>query len=205
MSVHEVIFEHANIQENIEQCKVNLWEGTTFEDYPSLNAKQMGCIVGEPYVAAFMTLAHGSRVEDAIHSDHDRIIDGHKTEIKFSVAKHGWIKQDRCLNVDDFTFNHIAGGKDWERLVFMGINPAQDQCRLKEHSKQKGKRHYQQRCYFMEKEAFLHHIRKPAAQRAPFKKQQGGEAGDNDDYMVTGPKQLYQLIDLPFVKPISEW
>jgi hypothetical protein len=169
----------------------------------------MGIVVGEKYVSAYMKLNHGSVVGRALHSDHDRIIDGFKTEIKFSVAHKGSIKGQDCVALDHFGFNHLAAGKDWDRLILMGINPAEDQCPVKEpgrRSAQLGRPPYaEQRCYFIEKEGFAAYVSGHKQGRPPFKKQAGGEHGGNDDYMVQGAQKFYDLIDLPFVKPISEW
>lgn len=54
-------------------------------------------------------------IEAAENIGHDRIINGYKTEIKFSCAS--------CRNYKwRFTFNHIGLGKDWKRIIFCGIN-----------------------------------------------------------------------------------
>lgn len=203
MVSHEEVFHRANIQENIDKCLNNLWKGTIFEDYPALTAKNKGCTVGEPYVSAYMALGHGSVVEPPLHSDHDRIIDGYKTEIKFSLAGKEMLRGEPCLMIDKFAFNHIAAGKDWDRLIFMGINPGDDQCLLKEHRQNIGQPRFERRCYFMDKKDFVAHLASDDC--APFKRQQGGESGENDDYIVSSSRSFYQLIGLPFVKEISEW
>ena len=107
------------------------------------------------------------------------------------------------LMVDKFAFNHIAQGKDWDRLILMGINPTKTQCLIKEHKQQIGRPHYEQQCYFMEKEDFIAHLN--SGDYAPFLRQQGGVTSENDDYIVSSSISFYQLIALPFVKPISEW
>ena len=38
-----------------------------------------------------------------------------------------------------------------------------------------------------------------------FRRQQGGDESNNDDYFVMGVKNFYKLIDLPFTKEISLW
>jgi hypothetical protein len=203
MVTHQEVFEAANIQENVTECLNNLWKDTIFEDYPALTAKNKGCTVGEPYVSAYMALEHGSTVQPPFHSDHDRIIDGYKTEIKFSLAGKERLRGQPCLMLDKFAFNHIAMGKDWDRLIFMGINPTDEQCLLKEHRQNIGQTRHERRCYFMEKKDFVKHL--TSKDSAPFKRQQGGEEGDNDDYIVSSSLSFYKLISLPFVKHISEW
>jgi len=203
MSIHDSVFAAAGIHEAVDRCLNNMWKGTIFSEYPGLTAKNKGCTVGEPYVAAYMAAEHGSIVEPPVHSDHDRIIDSFKTEIKFSLAGKETLRGEPCLMVDKFAFNHIAAGKDWDRLIFMGINPAPDQCLLKEHRTQIGQPHMERQCYFMEKEDFINHLKTDDFD--PFRRQQGGVSGGNDDYIVSSSLSFYQLTALPFVKHISQW
>ena len=73
---------------------------------------------GEKFVENYMTHL-GYTVEERHNGDpgHDRIIDGKKIEIKFSIANkvNGVPRKDRYL------INHISLSKDWDRLIFFGI------------------------------------------------------------------------------------
>lgn len=92
---------------------INPWEGTPFEKYYQTGAKQKGAL-GELIVASFLK-DRGFLVEKSTDLGHDRTINGWKTEIKFSCATK--------RNFDFlFTFNHISFCKDWDRIIFCGIN-----------------------------------------------------------------------------------
>ena len=91
----------------------NPWEGTPFEKYYQTGAKQYGAL-GELIIASFLE-NEGMRIEKPKNQGHDRIINGWRTEIKFSCASK---RNQNFL----FTFNHISFCKDWERIIFCGIN-----------------------------------------------------------------------------------
>lgn len=202
MNIHQEIFENKNLEEYISRQLHNNWKNTYFEDYPRMDPKQKGHF-GEEYVEGFMEL-RGSEVSSPTNPGHDRIIDGFKTEIKFSLANSGRAKNgEKLIQPDTFTFNHIAAEKDWERFIFFGINPDYDQPNQIITEKNRTETPPLIRAYFMEKEDFREYIQQ--ADRQPFRKQQGGEKGYNDDYIVPGLMKFYQLIDLPFVKEITEW
>lgn len=87
----------------------NPWEGTPFEKYYQTGAKQKGAL-GELIVASFLE-KEGMNVEKPKNQGHDRIINGWRTEIKFSCASK---RNQNFL----FTFNHISFCKGWERIIF---------------------------------------------------------------------------------------
>ena len=58
--------------------------------------------------------ALGHRVERPTSSEHDRIIDGWKTEIKVSTT---WNE-----TLDNWTWQQIRE-QDYDRIIFVGINP----------------------------------------------------------------------------------
>ena len=88
-------------------------EGTPFEKYYQIGAKQKGAL-GEIIVVSFLK-NEGMTVDKPENQGHDRIINNYKTEIKFSCAS----KRNKDFL---FTFNHISFCKDWERIIFCGIN-----------------------------------------------------------------------------------
>lgn len=91
----------------------NPWFGTPYERYFQAGAKQKGTL-GELIVSLFLK-RRGLEVEKSKNKEYDRIVNGYKTEIKFSCA---------CKRNDNFifTFNHISFCKDWERIIFCGVN-----------------------------------------------------------------------------------
>jgi tRNA splicing ligase len=66
---------------------------------------------------------------------------------------------------DKFTFNHIACHKDWDRLIILGVN---------------FDNHF--RMNWIDKEDFINNIN---SSNRIFSRQQGGQGGENDDYMYT--------------------
>ena len=91
----------------------NPWEGSPFEKYYQTGAKQKGAL-GELIIASFLE-NEGMRIEKPKNQGHDRIINDWRIEIKFSCAS----KRNKDFL---FTFNHISFCKDWERIIFCGIN-----------------------------------------------------------------------------------
>jgi len=203
MCIHKQIFENKNLKEYIARTLHNNWRDTYFEDYPRMDPKQKGHF-GEKYVEGFMEIEIGAEVIPPTNTGHDRIIDGYKTEIKFSLANSVRTKDgNKLIQPDTFTFNHIAVEKDWERFIFFGINPYHGQSNQILSKKNRLENPPLIRAYFMKKEDFTKYIMQ--ANRQPFRKQQGGEKADNDDYIVPGLDKFYELIDLPFIKEIKEW
>ncbi len=91
----------------------NYWAGTPYEIYYTVGAKTKGA-VGEAIVRCFLE-SHGKTVKYRKNPGHDMIVEGIKTEVKFSLASK---RNTSC----EFTFNHIGIEKDWERIIFCGIN-----------------------------------------------------------------------------------
>jgi len=154
----------------------NKWEGTPLEDYEKLGAKAKGKY-GEG-VVKFIFENYGFKVNphEKENDSYDLIIDGIKTEVKFSGAT------DR--NYDwQFTFNHIAMEKDWERLVLMGVN-GDLQYKLIWFTKDEV-------AEIMECKSFLNH-------------QQGGKYSKNDDFMCTSNKAT-KLMNHVYAKTVNQW
>lgn len=179
------IYNLANSPEIQEFIKANLydpWVGTPFEGYRYMDNKQKGAL-GEMYVSLLFKAA-GHKVDFARTSTagHDRVIDGIQTEIKFSLAHTNNKKQ--TLKNDCFTMNHVAVGKDWERLIFLAINGDPNKVRA----------------MYMTKEDF-----KIALNTGKyFSHQQGGKKSDNDDYMIASAK-IIKLMNSGFMKELKEW
>ena len=153
-----------------------------FKNYHKLGNKQKG-VAGEYFVEQVMKRM-GFAVTPPSDPGHDRTIGGVKAEIKFSLAVS---KGDRIIS-DKFIINHVAVGKDWERLIFCGINPEDsfaDRMRM----------------FYFDKADFAEYIRKNGA-TGVFKHQQSGQKIGNDDYICT---KFGEFIRLPFVKSINDW
>ena len=175
------VFEETGLAEYIQKNTFDPWKGTQFEGYVYMSPKQKGEF-GERFVSAFFKNMMRSVVKRAKTSTagHDRVIDNILTEIKFSLATRdgrGGVKKD------SFIINHVSRNKDWERLVFFGINPEENDARL----------------YFFTKKDFIKHIN---SEDCIFAHQQGGKSIENDDYICT---KVSELIGFDWVRSIVEW
>ena len=195
MNITDTIFENKEVSEYMEKQLHNNWSGTKFEDSPRLDPKQKG-VFGELYVEALMRTL-GRKVIPPEGTGHDRIIDGVKTEIKFSLAGSNRKKDGKLIDPDSFTFNHIAMEKDWDQFIFLGINPPTDSQNTRSFENKTWPTH---RLYVMDKADFVAHMNNGST---IFKHQQGGNKSDNDDYCVFGRNSFYELINLPFVREVS--
>jgi len=195
------VFKDGDLSEFMRKSQQNNWVNTYFENYNGLSTKNKGEF-GEMFVEKLFRSAD-SKVEKPTNPGHDRIIDNYKTEIKFSLANSPlWKKTGQRLIVpDEFTFNHIACDKDWERFVFCGVNPSKSHDSNRIRIKKNHREYPDLRLYFMEKKDFLKFMR--LENNKLFNRQQGGEKGGNDDYMLAGMNKVYRLFDLPFVKKVQ--
>lgn len=157
-----------------------------FQNYHSLSPGGKGKL-GEYYVEEFMKIL-GSNVMPALNKGHDRIIDGHKTEIKFALAK----KENGAIKRNHYNINHVGIYKDWDRIIVVLVNPNNpspepnmDRARIFWQSKKDFKR------YSFQNGIFVH--------------QQGGKKSENDDYMCAGKKNIEKWINLSSVKHICQW
>jgi hypothetical protein len=80
------------------------WMNTLFEKYYILDAHSKGEF-GENFIKKWLTLK-GHQITKRKNTGHDCLVDGIKTEIKFSL---------------DGVINHVATHKDWERIIFCFI------------------------------------------------------------------------------------
>ena len=187
MILMEDMLELKETKEWKETVKLNrLWKNDPlFNEYHALSTKVMGK-VGEIFVSHYMKKNNNSKVKEPLTMGHDRIIDDHKTEIKFSLATANSKKTQ--VNRDKFVINHVAKGKDWERLIFCGINP------------ENGNGEERIRIHWMGKKDFVNYMNSPG--KKVFKHQQSGKKVKNDDYICT---DYEGLVKLSFVKGIAEW
>ena len=167
----------STLQDFIIESLYDPWAETEHKGYVYLTPKQKGRY-GELYVKDFM-IKMMCTVSDPPTSTagHDWVIDNKKTEVKFSLAcrKNGVIKDD------SFVINHVSVGKDWERLIFCGINTDGPVI------------------FFITKEGFKQELQQ---KDSVFNYQQGGKEIANDDYMCT---DITTLMSRDYVKPITEW
>lgn len=158
----------------------DLWEGTPLQGYKWLDNKQKGAY-GEA-VAEKLCLSLGLKVTRRTNSDHDMVVNGYKTEIKFSIAQTN--KQKTGINKDVFMMNHVGIGKDYDRLLFIGMNPKFEESRI---------------VWFDKKD-----IKKIINNKDYFGFQQGGNNAENDDYMA-GSARLMRLINSKYARTLEQW
>ena len=173
------IFEDGSLTNYIGTNVQDPWQSTPFEGYVHMSPKQKGEF-GERFVTKYFEL-QGSGVKRAKTSTagHDRVVDEILTEIKFSLAtrdRKGGVKKD------SFIINHVSKDKDWERLVFFGINPDNSS-----------------RVVWFTKEDFLSHLE---SDECLFAHQQGGKSIENDDFICTKVKDL---LECDWVKSVEVW
>lgn len=174
----DTLIENSGLRDYIDANAQDPWHDTMFRGYVFMSPKQKGEF-GERFVSHYME-EEQCLVERAATSTagHDRVIDGILTEIKFSLAtrnKKGGVKKD------SFIINHISCDKDWERLIFFGINPDEEDARL----------------VWFSKEDFIANL-----DSGLFAHQQGGGKIGNDDYICT---KVAALLAEPWVKTVDEW
>ena len=188
-AMFSVLFADGTLREYISENLKDPWKGTNFEGYVYMSPKHKGEF-GERFVHKYMELLE-YKVEHAKTSTagHDRVIleyledamtSSYLTEIKFSLAtrdKRGSVTDDK------FIINHVSVGKDWERLIFCGINSNEEDVRF----------------VFITKEDFEEHLK---SDDCLFNVQQGGKKVGNDDYICT---TVAALLECDFVRDISEW
>ena len=175
------MFADGSLQNYIEQNLEDPWQRTPFEGYVFMSPKQKGEF-GERFTSKYLTHL-GCNVKRAKTSTagHDRVVDDILTEIKFSLAIRNRSKGGVIF--DKFIINHVSSGKDWEILVFVGVNENEEDLRV----------------IWFTKEDFNNHI---ASSNSLFKVQQGGKGVGNDDYICTNVKNL---LECEWVKSISVW
>ena len=174
------IFTNSSLQDYIKENTIDPWVNTSFEGYVFLSPKQKGEF-GERFVTSFFSNLMECKVERAITSTagYDRMIDNIKTEIKFAIATR---KKGKACK-DSFIINHVSLAKDWERLVFFGINPDENDVRM----------------YYFTKEDFTNHIH---TNSNLFAHQQGGKKIGNDDFICV---KVNELLQQDWVHHITEW
>ena len=161
-------FNDGSLRDYVMSNAQDPWEDTPFKGYVHMSPKQKGEF-GERFVTKYLKGA-GHTVERAATSTagHDRVVNDVLTEIKFSLAnrnKKGGVKKDV------FIINHVSRDKDWEILVFFGINKQESDARL----------------VWFTKEDFIAHLE---SDKCLFAHQQGGKSIENDDYICTKVTEL---------------
>ena len=166
-----------SVSEFLEEYGINHWKDTVYEKYALVTNKRKGDL-GEKLVFEHFQ-KKGHEVKDAEGEakggGYDLIVDGYKTEVKFSLA----LKREQ----DIFVINHIGMKKDWERLIFLGIQPDLSPI-----------------LFWVTKDD----VRKTLKDTKFLRKQQGGKKGDNDDWMSAG-KSAVRWLNSDYSRAMEGW
>lgn len=177
----DYIFKDGTLKQYIQENSFDYWTGTEFEGYTALSSPNKG-VFGEMFVQKFME-QRGSSVMERENKGHDRIIDGYKTEIKFSLGANSKLKKSQRENV--YRINHLSTRKDYERVIFFGIN-----------------RDFKKSIFiWWDSFDFNSYVENSTG---IFSHQQGGKKQKIDDYMFAGDN-IDTLLNLDFVKNIDDW
>ena len=98
------------MQSYITDTNIDLWKDTPFEGYVFMSNKNKGSF-GERLLE-LIWLKEGHKVEPPTNTGHDRIVNGVKREIKFSLAQTN--RKDYKINDYQYIMNHVSAGKDWD-------------------------------------------------------------------------------------------
>lgn len=159
---------------------IDPWVNTPFEGYVRLSIHSKGKF-GEEFIKKYMA-SRGAKVKKRTGVGHDTIIDDYKVESKFSLANSNPTTQ-RLIS-DSFFLNHISKEKDWDRLIFVGINPTIEESRI----------------FWMTKQDFIESFNDP---NPIFTSQQGGQKIQNDDYKLSG--NFTTLLNSKYVRSMDQW
>lgn len=170
------LFKDGELTDYLNSKSKDLWKGTYFENYQLINNSSKG-VFGEKLIEKFMPKL-GCHIAKRKNRGHDIMIDGYKTEVKISLAQ-GLV--ENC-----FTLNHISFNKDWERLIFAGINYNLEDSKI----------------IFLKKTELLSYMEENRDQHI-LNFQQGGKKIKNDDFFIM--KNFAKFFDLPFVYNIYQW
>ena len=165
------MFADGSLQNYINTNLEDPWTGTPFQGYVYMSPKQKGEF-GERFTTKYLELLglDVKRVKIST-AGHDRVVSYILTEIKFSLATRN--KSKGGVIFDKFIINHVSSGKDWERLLFVGVNSNESDLRV----------------VWFTKEDFNNHIK---SDNSLFNIQQGGKGVGNDDYICPKVKSLLQ-------------
>jgi len=169
--MNEGVFKDGELQRFIKSKLADPWMNTDFEGYVYLHNSAKGKL-GENYAERILNQG-GFCVGPAPSSTsgYDRSVNEKKCEIKFSLATRNK-KNNHTTDKDSFMINHVSKGKDWDFLLFIGINVNPHDIRI----------------IWFNRDDFKGHFKD--GKSTCFGTQQGGKNIKNDDYMCTNYTKL---------------
>ena len=185
-SVVQLLTENPHLLEPIVDQR-DPWAGTPYAGYLACSNSTKGMEFGEPVIAKYMETYLDSSVnrDRSSSDDHDMMIDSYRVECKFGLAQVQKKKMGAILPlVDNFTFNHFAKCKKWDRAIVFGINREEHLNRL----------------MWFKKEDWVYYIENINEHENAFSVGQK----EADDYMVHGPRQVERLRRQSWVYDIND-
>jgi|TARA_B100000282_G_scaffold111306_1_gene78855 hypothetical protein len=167
------------------------WTGTKWESHARVPNKAKGS-AGELIIKEYL-LQNGNTVKARLNEGHDLICNDHKLEVKFSMAKSIKSKNSSLICPNNWMFNHIEMGKDWTHIVFVGINPPNN------WTKAKASGNWEEEIILSASKKDLLEIYKTEKWYEIFRRGQGGDKSNNDDWLIDSEKRFNKLMELPFV------
>ena len=121
MLVNDIASRSRTLQE--KNVGIDFWRGTLYESFFLMSSPKAKGARGERLAAEIMeTLGHtilrkndGKLARLDGNADHDIVVDGQRTEVKLSLTWDG--------QPDRFTWQQIRSLQDYDRIIFIGINP----------------------------------------------------------------------------------
>ena len=118
--INEIALGSKTLKE--KPSSVTFWRGSRYECFKSMSPAAKGAR-GERLIAEIMEgLGHtvlrkknGRPARLDGDSDHDIVVNGHRTEVKLSLT---WGE-----TLDMFTWQQLRPLQNYERIIFMGMNP----------------------------------------------------------------------------------
>jgi len=191
MSVSAVL-SNPKLTDYIKGNLDDLWFGTFLQGYRYMDNKQKGAF-GELFAEEYLTSKKFKVTgRENGNSDHDMVVNGLKVEVKFSIAQTNTNKKTgvKKLIKNKFMMNHVGVGKDYDRLLFIGINPNFEESRIAWFSKKDVEKLINNRINKNDKSYFGF--------------QQGGIHTGNDDFMI-GSNKLVNLLNSKYARTLEQW
>ena len=116
MNLYNTVANYKSVQTSNKKAekKDAFWKGSIFKSIVNSSPKSKGAF-GENLGSEICNKQYNLRVEKRTNAGHDRIIEGVRTEIKLSFC---WDETP-----GKWVFQQIRPDDDYERVIFIGINP----------------------------------------------------------------------------------
>lgn len=116
MNLYNIVASYKSVQRSNKKAeeKDAFWKGSIFKSIVNFSPKSKGAF-GEKLVSEICESQYNLLVAKRTSPEHDRIIGGVRTEIKLSFC---WDETP-----GKWVFQQIRPEGDYERVIFIGINP----------------------------------------------------------------------------------